>query len=134
MKSMIWGAVIAACLTISVNASADVIEVAQDGLLFIPSEVIIQQGDTVRWIWGNGAHTVTSGAGLFDPNMASLFDFPLDAVNTTAEYTYDGPPGEYPYFCIPHFFLGMTGNVTVLPAETTGTEEATWSQVKALFQ
>ncbi|NNE08650.1 MAG: hypothetical protein HKN20_08820 [Gemmatimonadetes bacterium] len=102
--------------------------------MFIPSEVVIQQGDTVRWIWADGAHTVTSGAGLFDPDQGVLFNNLLDAVNTVVEYTYDGAPGEYPYFCIPHFFLGMTGNVTVLPAEATSTEEATWSQVKTLFQ
>lgn len=134
MKSMLWGAVIAACLLIPMIASADVIEVIQVGLVFIPDDVAIHQGDTVRWIWGDGAHTVTSGAGLFDPNMGGDFDFPFDAVNTVVEYTYDGAPGEYPYFCIPHFFLGMTGNVTVLEAEASGTEESTWSQVKALFQ
>src|SRR4029450_8520115 len=37
------------------------VAVGQDGLVFTPDTVNISVGDTVRWTWGTGGHSVTSG-------------------------------------------------------------------------
>jgi Copper binding proteins, plastocyanin/azurin family len=73
----------------------------------------ITAGTTVRWVFdSNIAHTTTSGPcppctgdGLWD---SGYFD------RGTFEYTFH-TPGEFPYFCIPHATMGMTGVVNVSP-------------------
>jgi plastocyanin len=83
--------------------------VTLSGTSFSPSNVTIAVGETVRWVVGNGSHTVTpdnpgqpgvwSGTGLLGAGQQFEFTF------TTA--------GEYDYHCIPHESLGMTGTITV---------------------
>lgn len=111
-------------------AMADVAVVTQVGFTFDPAVVTLSPGDTVRWVYTSGDHTVTSGTGPFDPESGFLFDGPLTAASPLFEHVFDDP-GEYPYFCIPHFFFGMTGVVIV--EEATSTEGATWSSIKTLF-
>ncbi len=87
-------------------------DVHQVGLAFDPASVTIAAGDSVRWIWSNGSHTVTSGA---DCTQDGLFNHPLNAANPQVLLAFDAP-GTYPYFCIPHCGLGMTGTVMVAPS------------------
>lgn len=90
--------------------SAALHEVAVEALDFVPSEITVAQGDTVRWVWVTGSHTVTSGV----PCTADgLFDAPLNVSNPTFEHVFDGAAGDYPYFCVPHCSFGMTGMVQV---------------------
>lgn len=99
-------------LLISVPAAvAEVFEVRQSGFLFTPDKLEIQPGDTVRWIWGDGFHTVTHGVPC-DPDPNALFDAPLDPDNTPFEFTFD-TPGEVPYFCKFHCLVNMTGSIVV---------------------
>lgn len=86
----------------------------QSGFAFSPNEIDVQVGDTVRWVWSTGNHTVTSGTGASDPDVGTLFDAPLDLANTSFEFTF-GSAGDYPYFCRPHETFGMTGVVHVGP-------------------
>ncbi|HOX24853.1 MAG TPA: plastocyanin/azurin family copper-binding protein [Candidatus Krumholzibacteria bacterium] len=105
-------------------------DVTQINTTFNPANLIIQAGDTVNWIWTSLDHTVTNGFGPADPDVGTLFDDPLNAANPTFSYTFN-VVGTYPYFCRPHFTMGMTGTITVEPV--VGVEAATWSNVKNLF-
>ncbi len=99
------------CLLPALPAAATVHEVNQVGTSFSPADITILQGDTVRWIWSVGVHTVTSG----DPASCTgngLFSEPLDGSHPIVEFTFDNP-GVYDYFCIPHCAIGMNGSVTV---------------------
>jgi plastocyanin len=93
-------------------ATGTIHEVMQDGLTFLPDEVTAEPGDTIRWLWSAGAHTVTSGLGCTPDGK--YFDEPLDSEHTVVEYTIpDEITGEIPYFCIPHCPFEMTGVIIV---------------------
>src|SRR5215510_11045277 len=62
--------------------------------VFVPADLSVQPGDIVRWVWGVGIHTTTSGAGGPD----GLWDAPIDMANTSFQYTFN-TPGSFPYFC-----------------------------------
>ena len=98
--------------TLSTIAAAEVIEINQSGITFVPDQVTAAPGDTIRWIHGGGGHTVTSGTDcVFDEVH---FDLPLDSGNPIAEYVIPAEfTGDIPYFCRPHCGLAMIGNVTV---------------------
>jgi len=88
------------------------VEVEVVDIAFTPEEVTIFEGDAVEWIWIEGVHTITSGAGSDDPGVGALFD----ALSTEAKQQFTHAftsSGVYPYFCRPHEFLGMSGTVRV---------------------
>ena len=86
--------------------------VNQSSLSFSPDDITIEVGDTVRWVYGGGSHTVTNGTGTGDPDVGNLFDAPLNGSNTSFEFTFT-TAGDVPYFCRPHVNFGMTGIVRV---------------------
>ncbi len=70
----------------------------------------INLGDTVRWVWMAGFHSVTSDDNIFD---SGIHETPF-----TYEYTFNDP-GLFPYYCAVHGGsggIGMAGTVTVVPA------------------
>lgn len=79
---------------------------------FSPDALNVQSGDTIRWMWGDEFHTVTSGTGcIFD---GDFFNAPLNPVVQMFEWTVpDGFAGQIPYFCLPHCTMGMTGMIVV---------------------
>jgi len=90
------------------------------GFSFVPADVTIQVGDTVRWTWIGGNHNVESGEnGNHDGNFRS--GDPTSVVGTTYELTFDQqflddnpmPNNEYPYYCIVHVGVNMAGTITV---------------------
>ena len=92
-------------------------EVIQVGFTFDPRKIVVEPGDTVRWIWSSGLHTVTSGAECtFD---GVHFDEPLTSVNPVVEWVVpDGLDGDVPYFCRPHCVaFDMVGTITVVPSD-----------------
>lgn len=102
-------------------ASADTVVVDQVNFTFQPTDVVINVGDTVRWVWNGGDHDVTEGTdGSVDGNEA--FHNLLDSANPVFEFTFDAAflaanprvGNVYDYFCSPHFAFGMTGTVTVV--------------------
>jgi plastocyanin len=117
-------AVVAIAMTCFTDASlrAAVHEVDQVGLEFVPAEITVAPGDTVRWNWSTGIHTVTSGANCVYDGIH--FDEPLNSGHQTAEYMIPGDfSGVIDYFCMPHCALGMTGVITVespCPADFDG--------------
>lgn len=122
----ISGALLASLSLFAGVASADTVIVNQFGLNFDPVNVVIEPGDTVRWIRNSGTHDVTSGTdGTVDGD--EIFFGLLDEPNPVFEHTFDAaflaanpmPGGVYDYFCSPHFNFGMVATVTV--AEEPGT-------------
>lgn len=80
---------------------------------FFPKNIVIDLGDTVRWLWtGVIAHTTTSDAtsgadawnsGLF--SQGAVFEMDITSL------------GYHPYYCIPHGApggIGMAGSVTTI--------------------
>ncbi len=87
--------------------------VNQEGLTWNPSEITIEAGDTVEWVWSGGSHTVTSGSDLDDPEVGQLFDTPLNSSNTSVSFTFT-QVGTQDFFCRPHLNFGMTGTVNII--------------------
>jgi plastocyanin len=83
--------------------SADVTEVGIDNLAFIPDDVTVPVGTTVRWTnLETIPHTVRSSTGEFDSGIMQQGD--------TFEYTFD-TDGVFDYICGLH--PSMTARVTV---------------------
>lgn len=117
-------------------SSADTTDVHQVNLTFVPEEVTIEAGDTIRWIWAVAAHTVTNGVSLSDPALGDLFDEPLNSLHQTLTLTFNSP-GDIPYLCRPHFNLEMIGVIHVMPptaAEERPYRESSWGRVKQLYR
>ncbi len=87
---------------------------------FSMPSVTIHVGDTVKWTWDSGNHTVTSGSsctadGKFcSPSNTNCSTSNPSAMNATYSHTFTAA-GSFPYFCIPHCTSGMTGSVVVQP-------------------
>ncbi len=84
------------------------------GATFEPASVNIQPGETVRWSWETGSHSVTSGVPL-QPD--GLFDSGVHFVPFTFFHTFN-TAGSFPYFCEVHGSM-MTGVVIVGAATPT---------------
>lgn len=90
-------------------------------LKFVPAQITVKVGDTVRWQNASVlVHTVTD-----DPNLvAKEADYalpdgaePFNSGNLKPKESYEHTftvPGTYRYFCIPHEAAKMIGEVVVL--------------------
>ena len=85
--------------------------VTQSGNTFTPATIDVAPGDTVRWVWTSGVHTVTSGASCAYDGL--YFDAPLSSSNPSFEFVIPDGVAEIPYFCRPHCAFGMTGLIRV---------------------
>jgi DNA-binding beta-propeller fold protein YncE len=94
------------------TARADIIEVQVDNNVFTPEFVIINRGDTVRWVWvGSLQHSTTSYDGLWDSGLIGL--------GSQFDYTFMGT-GQFDYYCSIHVdCCNMVGSVYVLDNGTT---------------
>ena len=71
----------------------------------LPGRVTVPVGTTVTWLnAGLLPHTVSAQRGALESGMVQP--------GQSYSFTFD-TPGEYPYFCRPHVFIGMTGVVVV---------------------
>jgi len=85
------------------------LECAEARKCYMPSEVMIQSGNTIVWYNDDAsAHTVTSGNPVDGPD--GIFDSSLFLADATFSYTFD-ESGEYQYYCIVHPW--MTGTIFV---------------------
>jgi plastocyanin len=73
---------------------------------------IINVGDTVRWVWREGVHTITSGESSSAPDAGALFDVPSNGGDQIFSFTFT-EAGTVPYFCRPHEVLNMKGIIVV---------------------
>lgn len=102
---LVWGCALAWMAA----AQAETVEVQVLNFRFSPSVVNIAPGDTVRWVFGDGGHSVTSGA-----NCASdgRFDTGIKGAGFATSMTFN-QAGQIPYYCSPHCSIGMTGLIKV---------------------
>ena len=92
--------------------------VGQAGFSYSPSQVIIQPGDTVHWVWSSVGHTVNSGSNCVSDNLFCSPNNTNCSVNGSSNtgFAFDRTfptMGTFPYFCRPHCNFGMTGTVFV---------------------
>ena len=97
-------------------ATIDVTVAPGDALIFSPSIVTIQPGDTVKWTWQGPDHSVTSG---IPGGATDQFDSGILNAGATFTFTFSDP-GTFKYFCKPHgLCCGMTGSVIVASGTPT---------------
>ncbi|HUU85283.1 MAG TPA: CHRD domain-containing protein [Phycisphaerae bacterium] len=92
-------------------ATAATHEVIVRNFEFDPADITVAPGDTVRWVWESGSHTVTSGTDCTYDEL--YFDDPMTSGDPDFEFVIPDDVAEIPYFCRPHCFLGMVGLITV---------------------
>jgi plastocyanin len=99
------------------------VAVGTDGLVFTPDTVNISVGDTVRWTWGTGGHSVTSGdpctadEQFCSPNNTNCGQCVTSSQGFVYEFTFT-QAGSFSYFCCVHCNFGMTGVVNVAAGPT----------------
>ncbi len=86
---------------------------------FVPSELTIKQGDSVKWLMvTTKAHEVASGTVIEGPDGREGVPDGLwksETFRTTDEsftYTFNST-GTFPYYCNAHLDQGMIGTITV---------------------
>jgi plastocyanin/(2Fe-2S) ferredoxin len=91
--------------------------VAPDGeFRFDPANVTINVGDTVKWTWINGGHSVLSGTPCTPSNVFCSPDNVNCGVQSAAGATYSRTftqAGTFAYYCFQHCMFGMSGSITV---------------------
>ena len=89
-----------------------VVTVDSTNLRFNPSTVTLNEGDTLRFVWGGQAlpHNSVEENGVFDSGD------PERDLDFGHVFDYDSA-GTYNFFCEPHESVGMLGSVTVLDVE-----------------
>ena len=95
-----------------------VVTVDSTNLRFTPSTLTINEGDTLRFVWGGQAlpHNSVEENGVFDSGD------PERNVDYGHVFGYDSA-GTYSFFCEPHEAVGMTGSVTVLDVDAPLNDE-----------
>jgi len=86
--------------------------VTQQGVSFVPASVDAYPGDTIRWVYTGGTHSVTSGV---DCTPSGLFDSPLSIKNTEFVWTVPATAAgtTIDYYCDPHCIFGQLGTIRV---------------------
>ncbi len=107
MKNLVWIPVMILGLLVACSDDEDndvqpANEVWMSDTSFLPANLIVPVGTTVRWVNTSSiAHTVTSSKDLFDEHLEADGDF---------SYTFT-ETGTFNYVCIYH--PGMIGKITV---------------------
>jgi plastocyanin len=113
-----------AVLLVSLSGSlrAATVPVSMSNFQFTPTNASINVGDTVTWTVQAGFHDTVSGAngvpnGLW--NSSTQFGR-LMSQGESFSLTFNSA-GNFPYFCSPHWPLGMVGSVQVIGANAPPT-------------
>jgi plastocyanin len=88
------------------------VEVGQGGLMFVPSSVTVNVGDTVHWVWASSGHSVVSGATTGCMSDGVFGTAGTQSTGATYDFTFT-TAGSFQYHCGPHCQFGMTGTVVV---------------------
>ena len=83
----------------------------------------IQAGQSIRFKWGIGFHTLTSGTGSSDPNVGVMFDQSMTSAANNIDITYP-IAGTFPFFCRIHELDNMKGVVVVSAVASVPTARA----------
>lgn len=101
---------LAALMGLAGSAGAETVDVSVINFEFVPPDVTIQEGDTVRWTNAEGAHNVVAQNGSFPGSGLVQSGAWVHEVTFTEEAVHV-------YRCVPHssdgFLFGMIGSVTV---------------------
>ena len=110
--------------------SSDVIiTVDSTSLRFSPSEVTVQEGQAIRFVWSGQAlpHNAVADEGLFDSGDPSR--------DVDYRFVFEvGTAGTHLFVCEPHESVGVVGKVIVeeAPVNTTEEEEPEVEETPAL--
>lgn len=113
------------------NGTGEIVEVEMGQAQFVPSRVVITEGQTVRWTNTTGvSQTVTADSILARspdyvqlPEGAEEFDSGVIEPGGIYQRTFT-VPGTYKYFSIPFQEAGMRGTIVVQPKRPNGQEQA----------
>lgn len=95
------------------SSGSTVHDVAQQGFTFVPAEITVSPGDTVRWTWSAGFHTVTSGDNSTCIEDNAYFNVDLNETNNVVLWVVpEDMPGFVDYFCNFHCEIGHIGTIT----------------------
>ena len=94
------------------NSEVHTITVDGTNLRFYPDSLTINEGDSVRFLWGGELlpHNSVEENGVFDSGE------PEREVDYLYNFDFD-QAGTYDFFCEPHQSVGMDGTITVLDVE-----------------
>lgn len=94
------------------NSEVHTITVDGTNLRFYPDSLTINEGDSVRFLWGGELlpHNSVEENGVFDSGE------PEREVDYLYSFDFD-QAGTYDFFCEPHQSVGMDGTITVLDVE-----------------
>ncbi|MFA7439014.1 plastocyanin/azurin family copper-binding protein [Castellaniella sp.] len=123
------GGLLLSAVLLRTARAADEVEIALSGtangseVWFRPRAILIQPGQTVRWVnrdKGN-VHTTTA----YHPDNGKPLRIPAQAKSWNSDYLMPGEsfamtfdvPGVYDYYCIPHEHAGMVGRLIVGTAD-----------------
>ena len=124
MRRLIFLAVVLFFLQGSIDLIAEeegevkVVTVDSTNLRFNPSTITLNEGDSVRFVWGSQAlpHNAVEENEVFDSGEP--------ARNLEYEYFFDyESAGVYDYVCEPHASVGMQGEITVQDVEQVVVED-----------
>ncbi len=101
---------------------AEIIDVQVIDHEFVPRNITIAEGDTVRWTWGSDNHNVVAGK-VFNPN--EIFRSTVENTgfvfeqNFSRQFLNSNPVANnvYDYHCEPHAAMDMAGTITVIRQE-----------------
>ncbi len=99
------------------TCSAVVVTINQTNNAFSPLVANVNVGDVIHFVWSSGDHNTTS---VSVPTGAATWNAPLDASNTTFDYTVT-VPGNYGYVCTFHS-----------PSMSGGFQAATPTQIESI--
>jgi plastocyanin len=80
---------------------------------FTPQDLVINEGESVRWMNVQGFHNVNGSLDEYPNNPEGFTSGNAASSPWTFDYTFN-VEGVYDYHCDPHLGLGMVGTVTVM--------------------
>lgn len=101
-----------------VTADDVIVTVDSTNLRFNPSEVTLQEGQAIRFVWAGQAlaHNAVADDGLFDSGDPER--------NVDYRFVFEiGTAGSHQFVCEPHESVGMVGTVIVEAAPVPEVEE-----------
>lgn len=80
---------------------------------FSPKDLVINEGESVRWMNIGGFHNVNGSTTAYPNNPEGFGNGAAASGTWTYDFTFN-TEGVYDYHCDPHLGLGMVGTVTVM--------------------
>jgi plastocyanin len=95
-----------------------------------PGDLSIKTGDTIRWEWESGSHTILVQKPAPDADPVTFLEFALNSEKQDHEFRFD-EEGTFFYFAQGQRET-ISGTITVL--EATPVKRSTWGRIKNLFE